>query len=160
MTRKPKPIGSILEQTLKALEIDLPLKTYSICNAWKEIVGESVALQTQPRSIRNRILFLDVSHPAWMQQLQFLKATLLERINRFLGEPQIEDIRFKLGKISAPAPKPTLRSRSWQAEKVDGETLSRIHSILQKIDDEEVRKSLGDILINSARVERSRRKKR
>ncbi|MGA2468626.1 MAG: hypothetical protein ABSH06_30335 [Thermodesulfobacteriota bacterium] len=42
--KKPQPIHSILEKTFKALEIDVPLKSYSIWGAWKEIVGESVAL--------------------------------------------------------------------------------------------------------------------
>ena len=102
--KKPQSIRSILEKTLKNLEIDVPLKTYSILGAWNEIVGESVAVQTQPRSIRNRILFIDVSHSTWMQQLQFLKPTLLEKVNSFLGEPLIQDIRFKLGKISPDHP--------------------------------------------------------
>src|SRR4030042_6924405 len=99
--KKLQPIHSIWEKTLKSLEIDVPLRNYSIWGAWKEIVGDSVALQTQPRSIRNRILFIDVSHSTWMQQLQFLKPTLLEKINAFLGEPHIQDIRFKVGKIPA-----------------------------------------------------------
>ena len=59
--KKPQSLRSILEKTLKNLEIDVPLKTYSILGAWNEIVGESVAVHSQPRSIRNRILFIDVS---------------------------------------------------------------------------------------------------
>ena len=154
--KKPQPIHAILEKTLKALEIDVPLKSYSIWGAWNEIVGESVALQTQPRSIRNRILFIDVSHPTWMQQLQFLKPTLLEKINNFLGEPHIQDIRFKLGKISPNLPNPS-KTSVWQRENLDERTLKRIESLLQKIDDQEVRKSLADILIKGAKLERHRK---
>ena len=58
--KKPQPIRSILEKTIRSLEIDVPLKTYSILGAWSEIVGESVAAHSQPHSIRNRILFVDV----------------------------------------------------------------------------------------------------
>jgi hypothetical protein len=155
--KKPQPIHSILEKTLKALEIDLPLKAYSILGAWKEVVGESVARQTQPRSIRNRILFIDVSHPTWVQQLQFLKPTLLEKINAFLGEPQIQDIRFKVGKISPTPPKP-LRSPFLQEEELDENTLNRIEMLLQKVDDGELRKGLREILIKGVKLERSRKK--
>ena len=42
--KKPQSLHSILEKTLKTLEIDVPLKTYSIMGAWKEIVGEPVAI--------------------------------------------------------------------------------------------------------------------
>jgi len=157
--KKPKPIGSILEKTLKALEIDVPLKTYSIWSAWGDIVGESVALHTQPRSIRNRILFIDVSHPTWIQQLQFLKPALLEKINNFLGESPIQDIRFKLGKISPTIPSPS-KTHVLEDENLDKETLSRIENLVQKVDDEGVRKGLREVLIKGAKLEQSRRKRK
>src|SRR4030042_3910269 len=129
--KKPQPIYSILEKTLKALEIDVPLKSYSIWGAWKELVGDSVALQTQPRAIRNRILFIDVSHSPWMQTLQFLKPTLLEKINSFLGESLIEDIRFKVGKIpAAVTPLPERRERG--EVKLDRKTIDRIERLIEK----------------------------
>jgi hypothetical protein len=155
--KKPQSIRSILEKTFKNLEIDVPLKTYSILGAWDEIVGESVAGHSQPRSIRNRILFVDVSHSTWMQQLQFLKPTLLEKVNAFLGEPLIQDIRFKQGKISPPPPA-LPKTPSLKDEKLDKATLNRIESIIQKIDDQEVKISLQEVLIKGAKLEQSRKK--
>ena len=155
--KKPQYIQSILEKTLKTLEIDVPLKTHSILGVWNEIVGESVAEHSQPRSIRNRILFVDVSHSTWMQQLQFLKPTLLDQVNAFLEEPLIQDIRFRLGKVSPtlPAP-PTALLR--EDEPLDQGTLDRIENLLREIDDEEVQKSLREVLINGAKLERYRSK--
>jgi hypothetical protein len=155
--RKPQSIRSILEKTVKALEIDVPLKSYSILGAWNEIVGKSVAEHSQPRSIRNRMLFIDVSHPTWMQQLQFLKPTLLEKINTFLGEPLIQDIRFKLGKISSVPPAST-KTYSLEDEKIHEASLNRIESVLQEIDDQEVKKRLRDVLIKGAKLEQYRTK--
>lgn len=155
--KKPQSLHSILEKTLKALEIDVPLKTYSIMGAWKEIVGEPVAIHSQPYSIRNRILFVEVSHPTWMQQLQFLKLTLLEKVNHFLGEPLIQDIRFRLGKIS-PTPRAPSKDLSLEHEKLDKTTLNQIESIVQVIEDESIKKGLREVLIKSANLERSRKK--
>ena len=154
---KPQSIRSILENAIKALETNVPLKTYSIWGAWKEIVGESVAYQTQPRSIRNRILFIDVSHPTWIHQLQFLKPTLLDKVNAFLGEPLIQDIRFKLGKISPPT---QLHSKPhhWREEDLDEKTLKQIEGIIQKIEDGETKRILREILIKGAKLERYRKK--
>ena len=155
--KNPKPIHSILDQTLKALEIDVPLKAHAIWGAWEEIVGKSVALHAQPRSIHNRILFINVSHSTWIQQLQFLKSTLIEKINAYLGEPLIEDIRFKLGKIVPPVP--TLSpARVWQNEELDKETLNRIEALIQNINDEETRKELREVLIKGAKLEQHRKK--
>jgi hypothetical protein len=92
-----------------------------------------------------------------MQQLQFFKPTLLEKINIFLGEPLIQDIRFKLGKISPTLPTPS-KASVWQREDLDERTLKRIESLLQKIDDQEVRKSLRDVVIKGAKLEQSRKK--
>jgi len=154
---KPKAIRSILDQTLRSLEIDGPLKAHSIWRAWEEIVGKPVALHAQPRSIHNRILFINVSHSTWIQQLQFLKSTLIEKINAYLGEPLIEDILFKLGKISPPI-SASSKTLPWQGEKLDERTLKQIESLLQKIDDEEVRKGLRDVLMKGAKLERARKK--
>jgi hypothetical protein len=155
--KKPQPIHAILEKTLKTLEIDVPLKTYTLLGAWKEIVGEPVAAQSQPRLIRNHILFVDVIHSTWMQQLQFLKSSLLERVNAFLGESLIQDIRFKLGKISSNR---TVLSKKnlLEDEKLDRAALDRIESLLQKIDDHEVKRSLREFLIKGAKLEQARRK--
>jgi hypothetical protein len=155
--KKPKPIRTVLDQTLRALEIDVPLKAYSIWRAWEEIVGPSVALHAQPRSIYNRILFINVSHSTWIQQLQFLKSTLTEKINSYLGEPLIEDIRFKLGKI-APTPPSPAKNQGLEDEKLGQETLNRIEALVQKINDDETRRELREVLIKGAKLERHRKK--
>jgi hypothetical protein len=155
--KKPKPIRSVLDQTLRALEIDVPLKAHTIWRAWEEIVGKSLALHAQPRSIHNRILFINVSHSTWIQQLQFLKSTLIEKINAYLGESLIEDIRFKLGKISPPIPVAPNGHR-WEDEKLDKKTLTRIETLIQKISDEETRKEFRELLIKGAKLEQARKK--
>jgi hypothetical protein len=155
--KKPKPIRSVLEDTLQALGIDAPIKNYSLFHAWKEIVGETIALQTQPRSLRNQILFVDVSHSTWIQQLQFLKPQLLEKLNAFLGEQPIRDIRFKLGKISPPSPLSS-PSSVWSRELLDKRTLDRMDELLGEIEDKEMREGLRNILVKGAKLERHRRK--
>lgn len=155
--KKPQSIRSVLENTLKSLEIDVPLKSYSVLGAWNEIVGATVAAHSQPRSIRNRILFIEVTHSTWMQQLQFLKPTLLEKVNNFLGEPLIQDIRFKLGKILPGTPSPS-KTDPRGKEDLGKETLRRIEKLIQKIEDGEVRKALKDVLMKGAELERHRMK--
>jgi hypothetical protein len=156
--KKPQPIHSILEQTLKGLDLDGPMRSYSVWGAWKEIVGEPVALQTQPRSIRNRILLIDVSHSTWMQQLQFLKPALLEKINAFLGKPLIEDIRFRLGKITPPPPPSPSEEPKLKEGGLDQATIKRIERLVENMTDAEVKKGFRELLIKSAKLEQSRKK--
>ena len=155
--KKPRPVRSVLDETLRALGIDAPIKNYSLFGAWKEIVGETIALQSQPRSLRNQILFVDVSHSTWIQQLQFLKPQLLEKLNAFLGKSQIKDIRFKIGKISLPSVSSS-PSPVWPKEPLDKGTLARMNDLLGKIEDKEMREGLRNILIKGAKLERYRKK--
>jgi hypothetical protein len=92
-----------------------------------------------------------------MQQLQFLKPTLLEKVNAFLGEPLIQDIRFKQGKISPIIPA-SPKTPSLKDEKLDKATLNRIESMIQKIDDQNLRKSVREVLMRGAQLEHSRKK--
>jgi len=156
--KKPKPFRSVLEGILKSLEIEAPLRAYSILGAWKALMGETIALQTQPRAVRNRILFVDVSHPTWIQQLQFLKPQLIEKVNAFMGERFIEDIRFKLGKTDQ-APPPS-KPDAWKEEEVDKETLTRIETLLQRIEDGEMKGNLRNVLIKGVKLERYRERQK
>ena len=152
----PKLLRSILEDTLKSLGVRTTMKGYSLWGAWREVVGDSIASNAQPSAIRNRILFVEVSHPTWIQQLQFLKPTLLEKINRFLKEPFIQDIRFKLGKI--PSLPPSSRGSAWQEEELDRETIEQIETLLQKFEEAETRETMRDVLVKGAKLERCRKK--
>jgi hypothetical protein len=62
-----------------------------------------------------------------------------------------------LGKISPPIPTSS-KGPPWQGENLDERTLKQIENLLQKIDDEEVRKGLRDVLIKGAKLERARKK--
>lgn len=154
---RPKLLRSILEDTLRSLGVKTTMKGYSLWGAWREIVGDSIASNAQPSLIRNRILFIEVSHPTWIQQLQFLKPTLLEKINHFLKEPFIQDIRFRLGKISSLPPS-SIKDPAWQEEELDRETMEQIEALLQKIEEDETRKTMRDVLVKGAKLEQYRRR--
>ena len=154
---KPRPLRSVLEETLKSLGVKNTMKGYSLWAAWREIVGVSVASNAQPSAIRNRILFLEVSHPTWVQQLQFLKPTLLEKINGYLKEDYIHDIRFRVGKLTS-TPSSPLETSAWEDEILGPDVEKQIHALLRKIEDSETRKAMQDVLVKGAKVEQFRNK--
>ncbi len=154
---RPKSLSSILDDTLRSLGVQGPMKTYSIWASWSEIVGDSVASNAQPSAVRNQILFLEVSHPTWIQQLQFLKPTLLEKVNTFLGESLVRDIRFRLGKIE-PASPPSREAKAWREESLDQGTLKKIEDLLQTIEEGETREILRKVLTKGAKLEQYRKK--
>ena len=65
---------------------------------WLRIVGQTMAVQTVPCAIDHGVLWVWVSHPAWIQQLWFFKDIIREKVNAYLGRQLISDVRFTLNR--------------------------------------------------------------
>ena len=104
MTRRkskaPEPVNAVLERVLDSLNLGLKVKQYRIWDVWNSVVGEAIARQAQPQQIRAMVLWVTVSNSTWMQQLEFMKRQIVERINERIGETVIRDIRFRIGEIT------------------------------------------------------------
>ncbi|MGH7965454.1 MAG: DUF721 domain-containing protein [Candidatus Binatia bacterium] len=74
------------------------LREYRVWEVWEEAVGGAVARKAQPSGMQNGRLFVTVSNAVWMQEMQFSKALIKDKINQRLGSPVIRDIFFVLGR--------------------------------------------------------------
>jgi predicted nucleic acid-binding Zn ribbon protein len=100
---KPAPLGTILQQAIEAAKIDVDLDAYRIWQQWKDVVGPAIAENTRPEAIKGKLLVVHVSSAPWMQQLQFLKPELIEKLNETIGKEVVGDIRFKIGPVNRDA---------------------------------------------------------
>ena len=99
MMDRPDPLGSILKKALKTSNIAVDLELYELWEQWADLVGPDIAQNARPGAIKGSLLLVHVSSAPWMQQLQYLKYELMEKLNKALGRPVIQDIRFKIGPI-------------------------------------------------------------
>ena len=95
-------ISSILERVLRGHDLGIKGKQYQIWEVWDDVVGAHIARHAQPHQIRNAVLWVTVSSSTWMQQLEFTKQTIRERLNDKIGEDVIKTIRFKMGELPHP----------------------------------------------------------
>lgn len=98
-TSKPLLVGDILQETLKRRNLPIDCRNQEIVTGWEKIVGPVISQQTKPEKIRNKTLYLKVSSPIWMQQLQFMKPELIEKVNAALGKEAVHNIFFNVGVI-------------------------------------------------------------
>ncbi len=98
--RAPEQVTTILERVLSSLNLGIKVKQYRIWDVWNSVVGEAIARQAQPQQIRAMVLWVTVSSSTWMQQLEFMKRQIVERINERIGETVISNIRFRIGEIT------------------------------------------------------------
>lgn len=114
---------------------------------WRQAVGEVFARQTCPCSIVNGVLRVSVSNSNWLQELHFMKAAILAKLQSMLPDTQISDIRFRVAHVPCapdPAdadPLPELSSGEQQ----------RISAQTDCIEDEELRHALEAVISAHAR---------
>ncbi|MBW2674246.1 MAG: DUF721 domain-containing protein [Deltaproteobacteria bacterium] len=98
-------MGDFLPRVLKKKNILLDMLDQNILGAWRKAVGPQILAQTAPFKFKNDTLFVNVSTPAWMQQLRFMKQEIMDKVNSEGIQKEIKNIHFMIGDIpSAPAP--------------------------------------------------------
>ena len=94
--------GTILSGLAKRLGLQQHLFEHRLQLQWREIVGEPIGSHTWPSQIRFKKLYLLVRNSVWLQQLTFLKPTLLEKLNERAGAQLVTDVAFRIGEIPSP----------------------------------------------------------
>ena len=96
---RPTKLQDILDPYLRNTGLKRRLEESRILCHWPEIVGKAISENTQPSGVRNRVLQIKVINSVWMQQLQFMKGMILQKIKNQDESKGIEDIKFYLGEI-------------------------------------------------------------
>ena len=91
--------GTILSGLSKRLGLQSHLFELRLQQQWRDVIGEPVASHTWPAHLRFKKLYLIVRNSVWLQQLIFLKPTLLAKLNEQAGSEVITDLAFRVGEI-------------------------------------------------------------
>ena len=91
-TTTPTRLGDVLRAALARLPLATPLEDYDVWTQWDTVVGPTIARHAQPLRLRRGILSIEVDGAEWMQEMQFLKHDLCERLNARLGRRAVRDV--------------------------------------------------------------------
>lgn len=100
---QPQPISAILRPLLKKFGLEAQMQTYMLIDRWEEVVGYQIASHTLPYQLKFKKLYLYVDSPAWINQLNFLKEELKNKINREMGEAWVQEIIMRIGSVEKKA---------------------------------------------------------
>jgi predicted nucleic acid-binding Zn ribbon protein len=142
-------VGAVLDQSLKRLALAPRLDEYSVWPIWNEIVGNTIARNAQPEKIRNGTLFIKVSSPVWMQQLQFMKNMIADKLNQRLKQDIVKNIFFMVGRIDAAEAEALAQDGANQATETAEREVNE--EFLTSIDDAEIRDAFKKLLKSFAR---------
>ena len=107
--RRTDRLADVLDTVLKRVDPEQQLPAYGVWKIWDDVVGAAIAQRAQPLRVRNGILFVAVATHAWLQELQYMKDEIRERLNGRLGADRVRDIYFVSGQLERrdePEPPP------------------------------------------------------
>ena len=87
-------LKTAIDSMLRKFGIDNAIAQNDALNKWNEIVGETVAKNTEPDRVEHGVIIIKVSSPTWRQELYFQKKEIIKKINHTIGKNVIRDIRF------------------------------------------------------------------
>jgi hypothetical protein len=142
-------LGDVLQRALKRREVFVHFEDQKLLEIWRQSVGPQIATRTHPENINRGTLFVKVSTSVWMQELQYMKKEIIEKINRLYGKETVQNIRFVIGEIPPP---PVIEKRDekpgldFDTRDLTDDDKKVISSSLSSVGDEELRDILKRVM--------------
>jgi len=87
-----QPLGEVIHDYLKALDIDNKLQEIRLIDSWPKVVGISVSKKTDRLFIKNRVLFVYLNSSIVRSELLRIREGLIKALNDKAGTKIIDDI--------------------------------------------------------------------
>ena len=97
-------IQSVLKDVSKGSALAMKLAQSRLQHEWESLVGQTISKHSYPESIRYKKLYLVADNSIWLQQLVFLKGTILKGIHSTMPDLEVTDIILRIGSIPEKLP--------------------------------------------------------
>lgn len=87
-------IGDIIDAIIRKYKFEEKEKEAIILSKWQEIVGSELSKYSSPDKIKNKILYVYCDNSASLQELNFARLQITNKINEIAGKKIIEKILF------------------------------------------------------------------
>lgn len=92
--KEVKGIKELILRNLRVQGLETPLLQKRLIEAWPEVAGKSISRYTGSVSIRNQTLYVHLTNPAMRADLSMQRSEYVKRLNDYVGNQVITDIRF------------------------------------------------------------------
>jgi Dna[CI] antecedent, DciA len=133
---KPAALGSLLASSREAAA--RYAGTAIDREQWHRIVGERIALRTEPGAKRGRELTVHVASASWAQELSLLVNEIVARLKA--AGIAVDTVRFRVKEIAPTTRDPTARKPIYRKAALPGTLLTE----LDAIDDPELRDAIAE----------------
>lgn len=88
-------VGEVIRRLLRQEGLETPLNEYRLVDAWKDVVGETIARYTTNIYIKNQVLYVHLSSSVLCQELMMSRQLLVRNLNAQVGSQVIVNIIFR-----------------------------------------------------------------
>jgi hypothetical protein len=156
---RPEHIGAIIGQMLRESHGETYVKSSEAILRWREIVGEQIARQAQPESLKNGVLLVLVQNSVWLSQLRFMAEELQKKLNRELASHEIKEIHFRQGQLDPdiilPPSAKSRRVGRPRSHRAPPSLTPEQQGLLADVADREIRQALENLLKKQAEFVRT-----
>ena len=92
--RNVQQLKDLVLRNLREQGLETPLLQKRLMEAWPIVAGEAIARYTTGVNIYNQTLFVHLSIPALRADLSMRRQEFVNRLNEYVGNQVIADIRF------------------------------------------------------------------
>ena len=92
--RREKALKDLILQNLRMQGLETPLLQKRLIEAWPVVAGEAIARYTTDVNIYNQTLYVKLSAPALRADLSMRRQEFVSRLNEYVGNQVIADVRF------------------------------------------------------------------
>lgn len=97
--REPRHISEVMAEFLARSGLGRPQAARELEAVWREVVGPMLAECSRPVRIYRRKLEIVVAHSAAVQELNFQKREILQRLAQHWPEKPVRDLKFRVGPL-------------------------------------------------------------
>jgi hypothetical protein len=155
-------VKDILSAALKQWGVKHKYNQQSAITHWEEIVGAEIAKHSCPTKIEYGIIIVTVANSAWCHHLSMMKQTIITKINEFIGEKLINDIRFAAGSIKNCRYEEEAKEERLpdiRTAKLDNTEINAVEEIVNISKNTELRIKLARIIKKDLSLKKVKRKK-
>ena len=78
----------------KKLRLDDPAASGALWRRWSEIVGEDIARNAEPTSLKQGVLRIRTTSPTWATELSYLTNDIMGQVNEALGRVVVTEVKI------------------------------------------------------------------
>lgn len=99
-------VGEAVKPLMRKLNLAREVQELAAQKAWADLVGGSVARRSAATKLAGGVLYVTVENSAWLNELNFIRADYLAKLQEILGKNKVKDLQFRVGVIPEAATLP------------------------------------------------------